>query len=157
MRVGFGFDVHSLVPNRPLILGGVAVSSPLGLLGHSDADVLLHAICDAMLGAIAERDIGVHFPDTDPQYKGIQSTILLKNVSEKMKARGFHLVNIDATLVAQRPKLSGYIPAMITTIAATLEVEPGRVNVKATTSEGLGFAGRGEGMSAYAVALLEED
>ncbi len=140
-----------------LILGGIAIPSPLGLLGHSDADVLLHAICDAVLGAIAERDIGVHFPDTDPRYKGIRSTILLKKVVERMKERGFHLLNVDTTIVAQKPRLSEHIPAMITTIAETLEIDQARVNVKATTSEGLGFAGRAEGIVAYAVALLEED
>jgi 2-C-methyl-D-erythritol 2,4-cyclodiphosphate synthase len=157
MRIGFGYDVHAFVPDRPLILGGIAIPSPLGLLGHSDADVLLHAICDAILGAIAERDIGVHFPDTDPRYKGIRSTALLKKVADKMKEKGFRLLNVDTTIVAQRPRLSEYIPEMIATIAQTLETDQARVNVKATTSEGLGFAGRAEGIVAYAVALLEED
>jgi len=157
MRIGFGYDVHPLVPNRPLVLGGIAIPFSFGLLGHSDADVLLHAICDAVLGAIAERDIGVHFPDSDPQYKEIRSTILLKKVALKMREKGFHLLNIDTTIVAQKPKLSDYVPGMIKTIAETLEIDPGRVNVKATTSEGLGFPGRGEGIIAYAIALIEEN
>jgi 2-C-methyl-D-erythritol 2,4-cyclodiphosphate synthase len=157
VRIGFGYDVHAFVPDRPLILGGITVPSPLGLLGHSDADVLLHAICDAILGAVAERDIGVHFPDTDPRYKGIRSTILLGNVVERMRAKGFHLLNVDTTIVAQRPRLSDYIPGMIASIAETLGIDQTRVNVKATTSEGLGFAGRAEGIIAYAVALVEED
>jgi len=157
MRVGFGYDVHPLVPNRPLVLGGITIPYSAGLLGHSDADVLLHAICDALLGAMAERDIGVHFPDTDPQYKGIPSTILLKKVAAKMREKGFHLLNVDTTVVAQKPKLSGFIPDMIKAIAEALEVEAGKVNVKATTSEGLGFAGRAEGIIAYAIALLGED
>ena len=157
MRIGFGYDVHPLVPNRPLVLGGITIPYPAGLLGHSDADVLLHALCDALLGAMAERDIGVHFPDTDPQYKGIRSTILLKKVAAMVRNKGFHLLNVDTTLVAQKPKLSEYIPGMIKTIAEILEIESGRVNVKATTSEGLGFAGRAEGIIAYAIALLGED
>ena len=157
MRVGFGYDVHPLVPDRPLVLGGITVPYSAGLLGHSDADVLLHAICDALLGAMAERDIGVHFPDTDPQYKGIRSTILLKKVAARMRDKGYHLLNLDTTVVAQKPKLSGFIPEMIKAIAEALEVDAGRVNVKATTSEGLGFAGRAEGIIAYAIALLGED
>lgn len=156
MRVGFGYDVHALVTGRPLFLGGIEIPYPLGLEGHSDADVLLHAICDALLGAIGEGDIGKHFPDTDSQYRGIRSTVLLKRVTNKIKEKGFHLVNIDATLVAQKPKLSEFIPRMVRQIADVLEIEPGRVNVKATTTEGLGFAGRGEGIGAYAVALVEE-
>jgi len=156
MRVGFGYDVHPLVTGRPLILGGVEIHYPHGLQGHSDADVLLHAICDALLGAIAEGDIGKHFPDTDPQYKEIKSTILLKRVAMKMKEKGFHPINIDATIVAQKPKLSNLIPQMVNEIAKVLEIDMGRVNVKATTSEGLGFTGRGEGIAAYAVALVEE-
>jgi 2-C-methyl-D-erythritol 2,4-cyclodiphosphate synthase len=157
MRVGFGYDVHALVTGRPLFLGGIEIPYVLGLQGHSDADVLLHAICDALLGAIGEGDIGKHFPDTDSQYKDIRSAVLLKRVIDKTKEKGFHLVNIDATLVAQKPKLSGFISRMVNQIANVLEIEPGRVNVKATTTEGLGFAGRGEGISAYAVALVEED
>ena len=157
MRVGFGYDIHPLVPGRPLILGGVDVPNPDGLQGHSDADVLLHAICDAILGAIADGDIGRHFPNTDPQYKEIRSTILLKRVVARMRQRRFHLLNIDSTIVAERPKLSGLIPGMVKEIAGILEIEVERVNVKATTAEGLGFAGRGEGIAAYAVALVEED
>jgi len=157
MRVGFGYDVHAFVTGRPLFLGGIEIPYLLGLQGHSDADVLVHAICDALLGAIGEGDIGKHFPDTDPQYRDIRSTVLLKRVIQKTKEKGFHLVNIDATLVAQRPKVSEFIPRMVKQIADILEIEPGRVNVKATTTEGLGFAGRGEGIGAYAVALVEED
>jgi 2-C-methyl-D-erythritol 2,4-cyclodiphosphate synthase len=157
MRVGFGFDVHPLVPDRPLILGGIEIPYPLGLQGHSDADVLLHAICDALLGAIAGGDIGRHFPDTDPQYQGIKSTLLLKKVAAMVRKRGFQITNVDATVVAQRPKLADLIPRMVQEIASTLEVEASRVNVKATTSEGLGFAGRGEGVAAYALALVQED
>jgi 2-C-methyl-D-erythritol 2,4-cyclodiphosphate synthase len=157
MRVGFGYDVHPLVEGRPLILGGIKIPYLYGLQGHSDADVLLHAISDALLGAIAEGDIGRHFPDTDPQYKNIRSTILLKKVMTRMREKGFHILNIDATILAQKPKLSDHIPRMVKEIADVLEIETGRVNVKATTSEGLGFAGRGEGISAYAVALVEED
>ena len=157
MRVGFVYDVHALVTGRPLFLGGIQIPYLLGLQGHSDADVLLHAICDAMLGAIAEGDIGKHFPNTDPKYRNIRSTILLKKVSDKMREKGFHLLNIDATIVAQKPKLSDFIPRMVKEIADVLEIEPGRVNVKATTSEGLGFTGRGEGIAAYAVVLVGED
>jgi len=157
MRVGFGYDVHPLAAGRPLILGGINIPYLFGLQGHSDADVLVHAICDALLGAIAEGDIGRHFPDTDPQYKGVRSTILLKKVMNRMREKGFHVVNIDASIVAQKPKLADFIPRMVKEIADVLEIEPGRVNVKATTSEGLGFIGRGEGINAYAVALVEED
>jgi len=157
MRVGFGYDVHPLVEGRPLILGGIKIPYLYGLQGHSDADVLLHAISDALLGAIAEGDIGRHFPDTDPQYKNIRSTILLKKVMTRIREKGFHILNIDATILAQRPKLSDHIPRMVKEIADVLEIETGRVNVKATTSEGLGFAGRGEGISAYAVALVAEN
>jgi len=157
MRVGFGYDVHPLVEGRPLILGGIKIPYLYGLQGHSDADVLLHAISDALLGALAEGDIGKHFPDTDPQYKNIRSTILLKKVMTKIREKGFHILNIDATILAQKPKLSDHIPRMVREIADVLEIETKRVNVKATTSEGLGFAGRGEGISAYAVALVEEN
>ena len=157
MRIGFGYDVHPLVPGRPLTLGGIRIPYLFGLLGHSDADVLLHAICDALLGAMADGDIGKHFPDTDPQYKDIKSTLLLKKVGARMAGRGFRLSNLDATIVAEKPKLADFIPRMVKEIADTLEVEAGRVNVKATTSEGLGFTGRGEGISAYAVALVEEN
>jgi 2-C-methyl-D-erythritol 2,4-cyclodiphosphate synthase len=157
MRVGFGYDVHPLVEGRPLILGGIKIPYLYGLQGHSDADVLLHAISDALLGAIAEGDIGRHFPDTDPQYKNIRSTILLKKVMTRIREKGFHILNIDATILAQRPKLSNHIPRMVKEITDVLEIETGRVNVKATTSEGLGFAGRGEGISAYAMALVGKD
>ena len=157
MRIGFGYDVHAFVKGRPLFLGGIEIPYLFGLQGHSDADVLVHAICDALLGAIGEGDIGKHFPDTDPQYRDIRSTVLLKSVIHKTKEKGFHLVNIDATLVAQRPKLSEFIPRMVKQIADILEIEPGRVNVKATTTEGLGFAGRGEGIGAYAMVLVEEE
>lgn len=157
MRIGFGYDVHPLVPNRPLVLGGVRIPYLYGLQGHSDADVLLHAICDSLLGAIGEGDIGRHFPNTDPQFKDAKSALLLRNVMEKVRERGFQVNNIDATIVAQRPKLLDFIPRMITEIAQTIGIDPSRVNVKATTTEGLGFAGRGEGIAAYAVALLEEN
>jgi len=156
MRVGFGYDVHSLVPNRPLILGGVRIPYLYGLQGHSDADVLLHAICDALLGAIAEGDIGRHFPDIDPQYRDIRSTLLLERVLTKVKEKGFHLLNVDATIVAQKPKLMDFIPRMVNEIAQILKIDTARINVKATTTEGLGFTGRGEGIAAYAVALVEE-
>jgi len=156
MRVGFGYDVHSFIAGRPLILGGITVPYLFGLKGHSDADVLTHAICDALLGAIAEGDIGRHFPDTDPRYKDIRSTTLLKNVLTRVREKGFHPVNIDATIVAQKPKLSDFIPRMVKEISDVLEMETARVNVKATTTEGLGFTGREEGMAAYAVALVEE-
>jgi 2-C-methyl-D-erythritol 2,4-cyclodiphosphate synthase len=157
MRVGFGYDVHALVTGRPLFLGGIEIPYLFGLKGHSDADVLLHAICDALLGAIGEGDIGKHFPDSDSQYRDIRSTVLLKRVRNKINEKRFHLLNIDATIVAQRPKLSEFIPRMVKQIADVLEIEPGRINVKATTTEGLGFAGRGEGIGAYAVALVEEE
>lgn len=157
VRVGFGYDAHALVPNRPLILGGVRIPYIYGLEGYSDADVLLHAICDALLGAIGEGDIGRHFPDNDPQYKDIKSTLLLKKVLIKLKQRGSHLINIDATIVAQRPRLSDFIPQMVQEISNTIEIDKSRVNVKATTTEGLGFTGRGEGIAAFAVALVEED
>lgn len=156
MRVGFGYDVHPFVEKRPLFLGGIQVPYLFGLQGHSDADVLLHAICDALLGAVAEGDIGRHFPDTDPQYRDIRSTILLKRVMTKVKEKGFRVINIDATIVAEKPKLSEFIPRMVKEIEGVLEIEPGRINVKATTSEGLGFIGREEGIAVYAVALLEE-
>jgi 2-C-methyl-D-erythritol 2,4-cyclodiphosphate synthase len=157
MRVGFGYDVHSLVEGRPLILGGVKIPYLYGLRGHSDADVLLHAISDALLGAIAEGDIGRHFPDTDPQYKNIRSTILLKKVVTKVREKKVRIVNIDATILAEKPRLSDHIPRMVKEIAEVLETETGRINVKSTTSESLGFVGRGEGIAAYAVVLVEED
>jgi 2-C-methyl-D-erythritol 2,4-cyclodiphosphate synthase len=156
MRVGFGYDVHKLVPGRAFILGGVEIPHEFGLLGHSDADVLLHAICDAMLGAAALGDIGKHFPDTRPEFKDISSLILLGRTAALLRSRGFHVHNVDCTIVAQRPKLSPFIPQMITNISGTIGMEAECVNVKATTTETLGFAGRAEGIAAYAVVLLEE-
>jgi 2-C-methyl-D-erythritol 2,4-cyclodiphosphate synthase len=156
MRIGNGYDVHKLVAGRKLILGGVDVPHTKGLLGHSDADVLLHALSDAILGAIGEGDIGRHFPDTDPAYKGADSVKLLRHVMALADAKGFRICNVDTTIVAQRPKLASYIPQMRINIARALSTEEERVNVKATTTEELGFAGRGEGIAAYAVALLEK-
>ena len=155
MRIGHGYDVHRLVEGRKLILGGVDIPYEKGLLGHSDADVLLHAISDAILGAIGEGDIGRHFPDTDPRYKGADSLKLLAHVMKLAEEKGFMLGNVDATIVAQRPKLAPHIPLMRENIAGVLSAGIDRVNVKATTTEELGFAGRGEGIAAYAVALLE--
>lgn len=155
MRIGHGYDVHCLVPGRDLILGGVKIPYELGLDGHSDADVLLHAVMDALLGAAAMRDIGYHFPDTDPAYKGANSLELLKIVGSKLTDAGYRVGNIDVTMIAQRPKLKEYIPAMTANIAAVLEIPLDRVNVKATTEEHLGFTGTGEGMSCHAVCLLE--
>ena len=154
MRVGIGYDVHRLVEGRKLILGGVEIEHEVGLLGHSDADVLLHAISDALLGAAALGDIGKHFPDKDPQYKGISSLILLTHVGRLLCEHGYAVGNIDATIVAQAPKLAPYIDAMRANIADALGIEVGQVGVKATTTEGLGFAGTKEGMASYAVALL---
>ena len=156
MRIGHGYDVHRLVPGRDLILGGVKIPYELGLDGHSDADVLLHAVMDALLGAAALRDIGYHFPDTDPAYKGADSRMLLGEVGKKLTAAGYRVGNIDVTMIAQRPKLKDYIPTMAQNIADTLGIEPSRVNVKATTEEKLGFTGTGAGMSCHAVCLLEE-
>lgn len=156
MRIGHGYDVHQLVAERQLILGGVEVPYHLGLLGHSDADVLLHAICDAMLGALGEGDIGKHFPDSDPAYKGISSLKLLRHVAALAAERGYRIGNLDCTVIAQRPKLAPFIAAMVANIAAACEVEDGRINVKATTTEQLGFEGRGEGISAHAVVLLQK-
>jgi len=157
MRVGLGYDVHAFIEGRPLILGGIEIPYSRGLQGHSDADVLLHAVCDALLGAVADGDIGNHFPDTDPQYKGIRSTLLLKKVAIRVREKRFHVVNIDGTIVCQRPRLADFIPQMREEIAAVVEVEATRVNIKATTTEGLGFAGREEGIAACAVVLVEED
>jgi 2-C-methyl-D-erythritol 2,4-cyclodiphosphate synthase len=156
MRIGHGYDVHRLVEGRKLILGGVDVPYEKGLLGHSDADVLLHAISDAILGAIGEGDIGRHFPDTDPKYKGADSVKLLMHVMVLAEGKGYRIGNLDATIVAQRPKLASHIPQMRDNIARALDAEPDRINVKATTTEELGFAGRGEGIAAYAVVLLEK-
>ncbi|MCE5285097.1 MAG: 2-C-methyl-D-erythritol 2,4-cyclodiphosphate synthase [Pelosinus sp.] len=153
-RVGMGYDVHTLVKGRNLILGGVNIPYEFGLLGHSDADVLLHAIKDAMLGAAALGDIGRHFPDTDPKYKGASSLNLLAFVKEMLNDNGYHVNNVDATIVAQKPKVAAYIGQMNQNIADTLEISLKQVNVKATTTEGLGFAGRREGIAAYAVVTI---
>ncbi len=154
MRVGTGYDVHRLTPGRDLILGGVKIPFEKGLLGHSDADVLLHAVMDALLGAAALGDIGKHFPDSDPAYKGISSVTLLKKVGELLGEKGFLVENIDATVIAQAPKLRPYIDVMRENIAVELEMDSGCVNVKATTEEGLGFTGAGEGIAAQAVCML---
>ena len=155
IRVGFGYDVHKLVPERDLWLGGIKVDHSMGLEGHSDADVLIHAICDAMLGAANLRDIGYHFPDNKEEYKDIDSKILLFNTMELLRDAGYSLGNIDATIVAQLPKLSPYIPKMQKTLAEVLQVNADSVSIKATTTEHLGFAGREEGMAAYAVVLIQ--
>ena len=155
MRIGQGFDVHQLVAGRKLVMGGVEIAHDKGLLGHSDADVLLHAICDALLGAAALGDIGQHFPDTDAHYRGIDSRELLRHVGQLLIDRGHRVVNIDATIIAQAPRMAPHIPAMVANIAADLGVAAGGVNVKATTTEKLGFAGRGEGIAAQAICLIE--
>ncbi len=155
LRIGHGYDVHRVVDGRPLTLGGVEIPWDKGLLGHSDADVLTHAVMDALCGAARLGDIGRLFPDTDPQYKGISSLVLLRDVRERLKERGFAVVNIDATVIAQAPKLSPYRERMERAIADALEIPPDRVNVKATTEEKLGFTGDGSGIAAHAVALLE--
>ena len=157
MRIGTGYDVHRLGEGLPLWLGGVEIPHTHGLIGHSDADVLLHAVCDALLGAAALGDIGKHFPDTDPQYKGISSLKLLAHVGALLREKGFAVGNIDATIVAQRPKMAPHIGQMRQNIADTLGIGVDRVSVKATTTERLGFEGREEGMSAQCVALLEEE
>ncbi len=156
MRIGHGYDVHKLVENRDLILGGVKIPFEKGLLGHSDADVLLHAVSDALLGAAGLRDIGYHFPDTDPAYKGADSLELLRQVGKKIAAEGYRVSNVDVTLIAQKPKVGAYIPQMAANIADALGLALDRVNVKATTEEGLGFTGNLEGISCHAVCLLEE-
>ena len=156
MRVGMGYDVHRLVEGRKLILGGVEIENTLGLLGHSDADVLVHAVMDALVGAAALGDIGKHFPDTDPRYAGADSIELLRAVVALLQQTGYHVENVDATVIAQRPKLAPYIPQMRQNIADAMGVEVERVNVKATTEERLGFTGREEGMAAMAVALLDK-
>ena len=155
MRIGFGYDVHQFSPDRKLWLGGIEVPSDKGLLGHSDADVLIHALCDALLGAAGLRDIGYHFPDTKGnEYEGIDSKILLRKVMVLLRENGYELGNCDCTVCAQAPKLSPFIPAMQECLAEVMGVEPNRVNVKATTTEHLGFVGREEGIAAYAVALI---
>ena len=155
MRIGHGYDVHRLVEGRDLILGGVKIPYEKGLLGHSDADVLLHAVSDSLLGAAALGDIGVHFPDTDPAYKGADSLELLRIVGEKVKNAGYLVCNIDVTMIAQKPKLKDHIPQMVQNIAEALHIAAGQVNVKATTEEHLGFTGDGSGMACHAVCLLE--
>ena len=156
MRIGHGYDVHKLVECRDLILGGVKIPHTVGLLGHSDADVLLHALMDALLGAAGLRDIGYHFPDTDTKYKGADSRVLLRTVKKLLDEKGYRISNVDVTLLAQKPKLKPYIPQMMENIAADLALDISRVNVKATTEEGLGFTGNQEGMACHAVCLLEE-
>ena len=156
MRIGHGYDVHKLVEGRDLILGGVKIEHTLGLLGHSDADVLLHAVSDALLGAAGLGDIGKHFPDTDPQYKGADSLKLLEIVARRVKEAGYRVSNIDVTMIAQRPKLRPHIPQMEANIASAVGIDASRVNVKATTEEKLGFTGNEEGMACHAVCLLEE-
>ena len=153
-RIGQGFDVHQLVEGRKLIIGGVTIPYEKGLLGHSDADVLLHAICDALLGATALGDIGRHFSDTDPRYRNIDSRVLLQNVGNLLAERGYKVVNVDATIIAQAPKMAAHIPSMITNIAQDLGMQSGDVNVKAKTAERLGPVGRGEGIEAEAVCLI---
>lgn len=154
MRIGQGFDVHQLVEGRKLIVGGVDIPYEKGLLGHSDADVLLHAICDALLGAAALGDIGKHFADTDARFKDIDSRILLRDVADKIASLGYRVGNVDATIIAQAPKMASHIPQMVAHIAADLGIAANAVNVKATTTEKLGYAGRGEGIAAQAVVLL---
>jgi 2-C-methyl-D-erythritol 2,4-cyclodiphosphate synthase len=154
MRVGQGFDVHALVPGRKLIIGGVHIPCEKGLDGHSDADVLLHALCDALLGAAAMGDIGAHFPDSDARYKDADSRVLLREVSALVQEAGYRIVNLDATIIAQAPKMAPHIDAMVNNIAADLGLSRGQINIKATTTERLGFTGRGDGIAAQAVVLL---
>jgi 2-C-methyl-D-erythritol 2,4-cyclodiphosphate synthase len=154
MRVGQGFDVHALVAGRKLVIGGVEIPYEKGLEGHSDADVLIHAICDALLGAAALGDIGRHFPDTDPTYKGADSRVLLRAVARKVIGAGFSIVNVDSTIIAQAPRMMPHVPKMIANLSADLGLAPGSINVKATTTEHLGFTGRGEGIAAQAIALI---
>jgi len=157
MRVGQGFDVHHLVAGRRLVIGGVEIPHDKGLLGHSDADVLLHAICDALLGAAALGDIGRHFPDSDAKYKDIDSRQLLRRVGELLIEHGWRVANVDATIIAEMPRMAPHIPKMVANIAVDLGIDPGCVNVKATTTEKLGFAGRGEGIAAQAICLLRPE
>ncbi len=156
MRIGQGFDVHALVTGRPLIIGGVTIAFEKGLDGHSDADVLLHAVCDALLGAAALGDIGRHFPDTDARFKGADSRTLLREVAKLLGDAGYSIVNLDSTIIAQAPRMAPHVPAMIANIAADLGIDPDRVNIKAKTTEKLGFTGRGEGIAAQAIALIEQ-
>ncbi|QFQ11659.1 2-C-methyl-D-erythritol 2,4-cyclodiphosphate synthase [Pseudoprevotella muciniphila] len=156
MRIGFGFDVHQLTKGRKLIIGGIEIEHDLGLLGHSDADVLIHAICDALLGAANLRDIGFHFPDTDERYKNVDSKILLKETTRLLVKKGYRISNVDATICAERPKLNPHIPAMQVTLAPLMGISEDDISIKATTTEKLGFTGRQEGISAYAVCLIEK-
>ncbi len=156
MRIGQGFDVHALAAGRRLVIGGVEIAHSKGLAGHSDADVLLHAICDALLGAAALGDIGMHYPDNDPRHAGADSRVFLRDVLQKITAQGLRIVNIDATLIAQEPRMAPHVPRMIGNISADLGLRPAQINIKATTTEGLGYAGRGEGIAAQAIALLEQ-
>jgi len=155
MRIGQGYDVHALVAGRKLMMGGVEIPHDKGLAGHSDADVLLHAICDALLGAASLGDIGMHFPDTDPKYEASNSRTLLKEVGKKIAAQGYRIINIDCTIVAQAPRMAPHVARMIGNIAADLGLKPAAVSVKATTTEKLGYIGRGEGIAAQAIALIE--
>ncbi len=156
IRVGFGYDVHQLVPERELWIGGVRIAHEMGLLGHSDADVLIHAICDALLGAANMRDIGFHFPDKDPQYKNIDSKILLQKTIELIAEKGYKVGNVDATVCAERPKLNPHIPTMQQVLSDIMHIDLDDVSIKATTTEKLGFTGREEGIAAYAVVLIEK-
>lgn len=156
IRVGFGYDVHALVPDRALWLGGIRIEHTLGLLGHSDADVLIHAICDALLGAANLRDIGYHFPDTAGEYENIDSKILLRKTMDLIREAGYELGNIDATVCAERPKLNPHIPQMKIVLAEVMDVDPNDISIKATTTEKLGFTGRQEGISAYATVLIQK-
>ncbi len=156
MRIGMGYDVHKLVPNRDLIIGGVNIPFELGLLGHSDADVLLHAIMDSILGAAALGDIGKHFPDTDDRFKGISSILLLENVGNLLKDHGYKIINIDATIIAQKPKMLPHIDKMRENVAKALNIELNQINIKATTEEGLGFTGKLEGISSQSICLIAE-
>jgi 2-C-methyl-D-erythritol 2,4-cyclodiphosphate synthase len=157
MRIGHGYDAHRFAENRELILGGVKIPHSMGLLGHSDADVLLHAVCDALLGALAEGDIGRHFPDTDENYRGISSLLLLEKCIEIMRCRGFGLQNLDATIIAEAPKLAPYIPAMRENLKTAFSCDITQINVKATTEEGLGFTGAGLGIAAHCVVLIAKE
>lgn len=157
IRIGQGFDVHKFAEGRKLIIGGVEIPYEKGLLGHSDADVLLHAITDAILGALSMKDIGTHFPDNDPKYKNADSAVLLNEVWQKAKEQGYKLINMDCTIIAQKPKIAPFIDAIRKRISGILEADEGQINVKATTTEGLGFTGRGEGIAALAVVLIAKE
>lgn len=157
LRVGFGYDVHQLEEGRKFVLGGVAIPFSKGPVAHSDGDVLIHALCDALLGAASLGDIGVHFPDTDPEFKGVDSKVLLRMVVEKLGAKSYHVVNIDSTVSLQRPKLKEYVPVMQQTLGRILKIESEDISIKATTTENLGFVGREEGIAAQAVVLIEKN